>query len=78
MAVTITQPTQELWAPVQIARYLDVNRTTIFRLVRRDPSFPAPVVNYHRARLWNAEAVREWASKQKRYYFAFTHEKKKP
>lgn len=54
------------WRILDIMRRLGVSRTTVERLIRDDPEFPAPVSITPRLRRWDSEAVEQWLRRRQK------------
>jgi predicted DNA-binding transcriptional regulator AlpA len=50
----------------EIASMLGVSRQRVDRLIRTDPQFPAPAAVLTAGRVWDTEAVRDWARRRGR------------
>ena len=61
-----TQPDQNLPKPVlwrfrDVEAYLNLSRTSIYKLVRRDPAFPKPFHITRKLRGWYRTEIEEYA-----------------
>jgi predicted DNA-binding transcriptional regulator AlpA len=55
--------THHLVGVAEIAKMLGVSRQRVDELVRKDPTFPKPVVHLTAGRVWETESVERWARK---------------
>jgi hypothetical protein len=53
----------ELAGVAEIAELLGVSRQRINALVKTHPEFPAPLAELTAGRIWDIDAIRQWAAR---------------
>lgn len=53
--------TEHLMGAAEVAKLLGVSRVRVHQIAAADPTFPDPVAELAAGRIWEREAIEEWA-----------------
>lgn len=63
---SIPQPEPVFWRLGDVIAYLNLSRSSIYRLLDKDPDFPKPVRLVGRVLAWRVGEVQAWADSRER------------